>query len=717
MRTPLLCTALLLATAAFAQPLNDACSTAATAACGSALSGTTVDATDDAAEDCGTAISAPGVWYSFVGNDQQVVFSTCPDEEFDTKLNVYSGSCGALACVAGNDDAGPGVLCSTVAFWAATGTTYYILVQGYDGETGAFNLSITCSDATEDICQGAIPVACDATVDGTTEGAGADGAPFCGTSITAPGVWHSVIGTGGQMVVSTCPDEAYDTKLNVYTGPCDALQCVDGNDDANPDVLCSTVTFMSVLGQEYFVLVQGYNGDSGPYTLSVSCPVCGSPGNIQIIPTDVEASITWTSPNTSSSFQVEYGPVGFTPGSGTVVTGVTGLTGPPVNIEDLLAGTAYDVYVTEVCDAGSSPLAGPVSFTTLSEPPAVNAFCSGALPIDCGGSVNGDTGEGILTPAPECGSAYVSAPGLWYAFTGTGDDMTLSTCSGSGYDTKISVFTGSCTAPVCVAGNDDGPNCPGNTSTATFQTQAGVEYLALVHGFGQDQGAFTLTLTCTPACAAEGNDDCAAATVLTVQPLGGCESSTGNNTCAFAPAVPNPPCDPYANIVDVWYAFNSGGGTEHVLIIEAGSAQMVHAAVYEACADPTYVLCEIEITDALPLSGLEPNTDYLVRVWNGGGTEAGTFSICVEANLNLSADATAAGHAVVIHPNPAAERFAISGAGRFSELRLIDAAGRTAWTHRPTGDAIIQVPASGLLPGAYLVLADGRPLGRVMISR
>ncbi|MBK7947006.1 MAG: hypothetical protein IPJ85_17610 [Flavobacteriales bacterium] len=77
------------------------------------------------------------------------------------------------------------------------------------------------------------------------------------------------------MVLSTCPDETFDTKLNVYAGPCDALTCIAGNDDANGDVLCSTVTFNSTAGQAYYVLLQGYNGQTGAFTLSLTCPSCG----------------------------------------------------------------------------------------------------------------------------------------------------------------------------------------------------------------------------------------------------------------------------------------------------------------------------------------------------------------------------------------------------------------------------------------------------------
>ena len=66
----------------------------------------------------------------------------------------------------------------------------------------------------------------DTSVDG-----GPQTAPFCGTSVTADGVWFTVDGTGGTMTASTCDQAGYDTKLNVYCADCDNFVCVNGNDD------------------------------------------------------------------------------------------------------------------------------------------------------------------------------------------------------------------------------------------------------------------------------------------------------------------------------------------------------------------------------------------------------------------------------------------------------------------------------------------------------
>ncbi|MBK8611564.1 MAG: hypothetical protein IPL84_16895 [Chitinophagaceae bacterium] len=90
-----------------------------------------------------------------------------------------------------------------------------------------------------------------------------------------------------------------------------------------------------------------------------------------------------------------------------------------------------------------------------------------------------------------------TAPGVWYTFTGDGAIVTLNTCTGTSYDSKIGVFSGTCAALVCVTGNDD--FC-GLQSQVNFTSVIGTTYYVLVTGFGTASGAFTLTRTCVYPC-------------------------------------------------------------------------------------------------------------------------------------------------------------------------------------------------------------------------
>lgn len=133
--------------------------------------------------------------------------------------------------------------------------------------------------AQGDLCAGATVIACGATVTGNTTAFGADVAPFCGTGDgTGGGVWYRFTGTGNTITASLC-GSGYDTKIRVYTGTCAALVCTVGIDDFCG--LQSQVTWTSVLGTTYFILVHGFGANVGPYTLTLTCapppvPMCYS---------------------------------------------------------------------------------------------------------------------------------------------------------------------------------------------------------------------------------------------------------------------------------------------------------------------------------------------------------------------------------------------------------------------------------------------------------
>lgn len=72
------------------------------------------------------------------------------------------------------------------------------------------------------------------------------------------------------------------------------------------------------------------------------------------------ALISWITAN--NFHKLEYGPTGFTPGTGTIVNG---LDTPTYFIDSLTPLTCYDVYVTDSCSANSiSSVSGPYNFCT-----------------------------------------------------------------------------------------------------------------------------------------------------------------------------------------------------------------------------------------------------------------------------------------------------------------------------------------------------------------
>lgn len=126
-------------------PVNDSCHQAIAINCGDTISGTTLSATlDENVTDCFTTYNTPGVWYSYTGNGQWIDLDLCSYADYDTKLFVFTGTCGNYTCVAGNDDY-CGLL-SGVGFLSDIGVEYYILVGGFGGATGNFELAVNCKD-------------------------------------------------------------------------------------------------------------------------------------------------------------------------------------------------------------------------------------------------------------------------------------------------------------------------------------------------------------------------------------------------------------------------------------------------------------------------------------------------------------------------------------------------------------------------------------------
>jgi hypothetical protein len=263
-------------------PENDLCEDAIALECGTTVSGTTVDATFDDAGFCGTSNTAPGVWYSVNAPDNTLVTaSTCNQADYDTKLSVYSGECGGLDCIAGNDDT---VGCSgftTELSWSSDGSENLLLVHGFGSATGNFDLTLTCETIEDnDLCEDAAgPLEAGDVVSGSTTGAAIDEPPDidCGTSVTAPGVWYDVIGTGNTMTASTCNDgdpgtggANYDTKISVYCDDCEVKECIGGLDDtAGCSGFSTAFDWPTQEGKTYKVLVHGFGSATGDFDLAI----------------------------------------------------------------------------------------------------------------------------------------------------------------------------------------------------------------------------------------------------------------------------------------------------------------------------------------------------------------------------------------------------------------------------------------------------------------
>ncbi len=219
------------------------------------------------------------VWYRFtLPCEGTIEVDTC-NSNFDTVLSVYTGFCGSLTEIACDDDLGCGqdFQSAITGLVVDGGQDLYIEVSDYAAPSGGnldFHFDFAGPLPANDGCDSAYWVDLPSSVGGTTYCAMVDiAAPSCGTAtVTSPGVWYKVRGTGSTMTATTCSEgTTYDTKISVFCNDCDTLTCVDGNDDdcTAHSSLLSTVTWCSKSGAEYLVLVQGSGNQTGPFALDI----------------------------------------------------------------------------------------------------------------------------------------------------------------------------------------------------------------------------------------------------------------------------------------------------------------------------------------------------------------------------------------------------------------------------------------------------------------
>ncbi|RRJ92441.1 T9SS C-terminal target domain-containing protein [Paenimyroides tangerinum] len=105
---------------------------------------------------------------------------------------------------------------------------------------------------------------------------------------------------------------------------------------------------------------------------------CALPLTTNIAKTNNSATLSWDG-YTGNTYTIEYGPTGFAPGTGTIVTGVTNNH----LISGLLPTTTYQVYVINNCGNSSSPKVGPFAFTTETVVPSpwFEGFATSTMPV------------------------------------------------------------------------------------------------------------------------------------------------------------------------------------------------------------------------------------------------------------------------------------------------------------------------------------------------
>ena len=246
------------------------------------VTGSNVGATKQAGEpSIAGNVGGASVWYNWTATSNGTVSVNTYGSSFDTLLGVYAGtSVSSLALVTSDDDAG-GTVQSAVSFTAVSGTTYHIVVDGYNSGSGAATGSIKLTlafapagvgPANDNFASAQILTGNSVTVTGSNVGATKQaGEPNIAGNVGGASVWFNWTATSSGLVNVNTYGSSFDTLLGVYTGTSvSSLTLVASNDDAG-GTLQSAVSFSAVSGTTYHLAVDGYNAGrgAGPATGSV----------------------------------------------------------------------------------------------------------------------------------------------------------------------------------------------------------------------------------------------------------------------------------------------------------------------------------------------------------------------------------------------------------------------------------------------------------------
>ena len=218
------------------RPENDLCMDATIIVCGDTnFTGTTANASQEGDPDifCTTSTSdAGGVWFIYTGTaDGNVITLDTAGSTFDTKLFVYTGTCGELVCFEGDDDDSPDGNRSRVIFVEEEGVEYFINLNGFLASTGNYVLGISCEP----------PVIIECGSDLIDSG-GIDG-NYSNNEI----IQETITAEPGEVVTLIF------SQFNLETG-FDFLRIFDGPNESSPEI---TVTNDGVVA-----LFSGYTGTS-----------------------------------------------------------------------------------------------------------------------------------------------------------------------------------------------------------------------------------------------------------------------------------------------------------------------------------------------------------------------------------------------------------------------------------------------------------------------
>lgn len=298
----------------------EGCDVSGPVVCESDLSSTTRNRTNTFESYCGEGQAlwdgGEEIWAYTAENDGPVTVAAFAPWDLDmTVLALELGPDGTAECDPDRCVAqawGPPGQDEVATFDAEAGSTYLIVIDGFDGGEGPYQLFVTCG-AVETDCGDGLDDDADGLTDCededcrfdplcTDEGCAPSGVLTCGTILTGangdPGSTNAVdewcdFGQGGWTgpetvwtffpqangpVTVTMDASAGDLDLTVLIAPPGGPGPNGG--DCNPELCVAddwgptgqeTVTFDAFVGSTYLIAIDGWDGAESPFTLIVDC--------------------------------------------------------------------------------------------------------------------------------------------------------------------------------------------------------------------------------------------------------------------------------------------------------------------------------------------------------------------------------------------------------------------------------------------------------------
>ncbi|MEM6685242.1 MAG: fibronectin type III domain-containing protein [Bacteroidota bacterium] len=292
------------------------------------------------------------------------------------------------------------------------------------------------------------------------------------------------------------------------------IDCAGTN--ADPNHVLSGWT----IGDELILQVYDAVGGFQDVEFCLEIPNCQAPSNITTTSiTHWEAYLEWTENGIVGNWNIEYGPTGYTQGSGTLVTET--ITTTSYRLFGLQSETTYDVYVQGDCTNGNATTwAGPYTFTTAINPPFNDDICD-ALPLTFD-RITKYSNRGASAEANEtnpantiCFGDYSSLQTVWFTFVAPASGQVrirtdFVSPETTLYDTELAIydigasscsnyFTNGAFEIACDQDSGDGVGYPNNSDFTVSGLTAGQTYYLQVNNNSvtSPEGDFLLQITDT----------------------------------------------------------------------------------------------------------------------------------------------------------------------------------------------------------------------------